>query len=282
MAKKISQLGQLLRTAIASGDKIPILDQSAGQTKYVTVGDLVGLPDFGWTASGEAWSYSAWSSTTRIAEVTVPTDATTKYQPGMRVKFTQSTGGTKYGIVMKVEATKLHILVPVGITFNNETLTDIFYSGEYAPFGFDSSPANWALEFTDNSNRLQASPALNTWYNPGSQSLTIGVGKYKLSYSANVYMNHNSSATGTIHVILHTANNSGSTSSKFYRRLYATLNAGSSFALIGAVYAEDDVGVASSTQTYYLNALCDYASAGNVGFWNSQGKSVIKAIPAYL
>ncbi len=282
MAKKISQLGQLLRTAIASGDKIPILDESAGQTKYVTVGDLVGIPDFGWTASGESWAYSAWSATTRIAEVTVPTDATTKYQPGMRVKFTQSTGGTKYGIIMKVEATKLHVLVPVGITFNNEALSDIFYSGEKAPLGFDSSPSNWMLELTDNSNRLQASPTINTWYNPGSLSLTVGVGKYKLSYSANVYMTHNSSAVGSVHVILHTANNSGSTSSKFYRRPYSTLNAGSSFGLIGAVYAEDDVEITSSTQAYYLNALTDAGSASNVGFWNSQGKAVIKAIPAYL
>jgi len=142
MAKKISQLGQLLRTAIASGDKIPILDESAGQTKYVTVGDLVGIPDIGWTAAGEAWAYNAWDSTLKRGTLTVPTDATTKYSPGMYVKFTQSTGGTKFGRIISVTSTTMVIYLG-SQTLNNEAITLPFYSGESQPIGLPTYIRNY-------------------------------------------------------------------------------------------------------------------------------------------
>ena len=87
MSKRISQLTQLTAAQLASNDILAIVDVSAGQTKYITVKDLTGLPDFGWTATGESWAYSSWDSTTRIGVITVPTDATIKYTPKNRVRL---------------------------------------------------------------------------------------------------------------------------------------------------------------------------------------------------
>ena len=39
------------------------------------------------------------------------------------------------------------------------------YSITKAPFGFPLSPAKWTVEVTDTSERVQASPTQDTWYN---------------------------------------------------------------------------------------------------------------------
>lgn len=43
MAKRISQLTQLTAAQVASNDKIPIVDESAGVTKYITALDVLSL-----------------------------------------------------------------------------------------------------------------------------------------------------------------------------------------------------------------------------------------------
>ena len=129
MGKRTSQLTQLTAAQVAQGDFLPIVDVSAGQTKYITVKDLTGAPDFGWAATGESWSYSSWDSTRRMGVVTVPTDATTKYTPKMRVRFSQTTGATKYAIIHAVSATTLTLHFPSGTTLNNEAITSPVYSG---------------------------------------------------------------------------------------------------------------------------------------------------------
>lgn len=139
MAKRISQLTALVSPNIAQDDKIPIVDTSAGQTKYVTVKDLVSIPDYGWSAAGETWTYSAWDSTNRLATITVPTDATTKYSVGMYVRFSQSTGGVKYGRITSVAATTLIVYVGSAYTLNNEAISGSVYSSGNQPYGLPQS-----------------------------------------------------------------------------------------------------------------------------------------------
>ena len=134
MAKRNSQLTELL--IVAQDDYLTIVDTSAGQSKRVSVKNLTGLPDLGWTATGESWSYSSFSSTTRIGVITVPTDATTKYSIGMKVRFSQSTGGTKFGFIIAVTATTLSVFFSQSITFNNEAISSPVYSVEYMPIGY--------------------------------------------------------------------------------------------------------------------------------------------------
>jgi hypothetical protein len=141
--KRVSQLNTLSQAA--SDDTIPILDQSTGELKRISVANLVGIPDFGWTSTGESHSFSSYSSTTKIGVVTVPSDATLKYSVGMKYRISQSTGGTKYGYIVAVTTTTISVYFG-GYTLNNESISSPYYSGEAAPFGFTLSPASFASD----------------------------------------------------------------------------------------------------------------------------------------
>lgn len=132
MAKRITQLSEL--TTAAQDDYIVIVDTSTGTTKKITVKNLTGLPDITWTTTGESWSYSAWNSTLKRATITVPSDATTKYAAGMFVKFTQATGGTKYGKIVSVTSTTLVVYLGT-YTLNNEAISSPVYSALANPIG---------------------------------------------------------------------------------------------------------------------------------------------------
>lgn len=135
MAKRISQLSQLTSQQVSSLDILPIVDVSSGQTKYITVSDLTGLPDVGWIATGEAWSYSSYSSILHTGVITVPSDATIKYSKGMWVRFVQATGGTKWGRIIALTSTSLTVDLKDGQTLVNEAITSPVYSPLKAPFG---------------------------------------------------------------------------------------------------------------------------------------------------
>lgn len=137
---RISALTEL--TSLASNDYFIVLDSSANIAKKITVANAFGIPDFGWTVSGESWTYSSFNSSSRIGVMTVPTDATTKYTVGMKIKITQTTGGTKYGEVVAVTATSLSVYFGGSYTLNNEAITNTNYSTVHAPYGFAPSQRN--------------------------------------------------------------------------------------------------------------------------------------------
>lgn len=142
MAKRFNQLQQLTAAQLARTDQLAIRDESAGQVKYITVQDLTGAPDFSWQATAESWAFSSFNATTRIGIVTVPTDATTKYRKGNWVRFSQTTGGTKWGMVVAVTATTLSLNM-FGYTLNNETITSPVYSSLASPVGAPALPYVW-------------------------------------------------------------------------------------------------------------------------------------------
>jgi hypothetical protein len=122
------------RTEISQDDEVIIEDVSAGITKRTTVGDLVGLPDIGWIAAGETWLFSSFNSTTKIGVITVPSNATLKYAVNNLVRFTQATGGTKFGKILAVTSTSITVWMP-GLTLNNEAITAPMYSPLATPLG---------------------------------------------------------------------------------------------------------------------------------------------------
>ena len=180
MARPIPDMDQMTAAEVATDDSIIIDDTSAAETKRINVGDLLGLPKFGWTSAGEVWTYSSWNSTTRTGVFTVPSNATTKYTVGMRVMITQSTGGTKYGIIHAVASTSLTVFFPVGTTFNNETITNPYYSPLASPQGFDRSADKWSLESSLTTDGVLGGIATSSWYNINSHSVAYGVGAWKI------------------------------------------------------------------------------------------------------
>lgn len=181
MARPIPDMDQMTAAEVATDDSIIIDDTSAGETKRINVGDLVGLPLVGWTAAGEVHTYSAWDSTRRMAEITVPSDATIKYQAGNRYRFTQATGGTKFGLIMRVTTTKLFVLMPTGTTFNNETITNPYYSPLDTPIGFNKDETLWQFQATLTVTATVSAVA-GQIANPGGLSLALGVGTWDVEH----------------------------------------------------------------------------------------------------
>jgi len=176
MAKRITQLSEL--TTAAQDDYIVIVDTSTGTTKKITVKNLTGLPDVGWITTGESWSYSSYSSTTKLAVITIPTDGTAKYSIDMWVRFSQSTGGTKYGQVTAITATTMTVFMG-SYTLNNEAISSPVYSTALQPFGLPESAYQWK-------------PWVPSWTNitVGGGTVTanyIRVGKTVIAYIRFVY-----------------------------------------------------------------------------------------------
>ena len=244
---RISALTEL--TSLASDDYLVVLDSSANIAKKITVANAFGITDFGWTATGESWTYASWTSATRIGTITVPTDATVKYTAGMRIKITQSTGGTKYGIITKVAATLLTVFFPSGTTFNNEAITSPQYSIAKVPLGFNADPLLWELSSTLGTTTTQNSPTNGTWYNLGSHSLDVGIGAWLIGYQASYQTTHATTANET-YVTLSTANNS-STDSDLGLREYESGDSGAGLTL-GPLMREK-LKLLTSATTFYLN-----------------------------
>lgn len=93
---------------------------------------FAGLMD-AWIGANESWTYA--SSTT----ITVPTDATTKYDIGDYIKLTQS-ATVKYFVVTGVTSTVLTVSGLSGATVANSAITANYYSKARMPHGFPKGP----------------------------------------------------------------------------------------------------------------------------------------------
>jgi len=97
---------------------------------------LTAIPSTGWIEVTDSWSYAS------AETVTVPSDATTKYQPGDKVRFKQG-GGYKYFSMFDVAATVLSLTGGSDFTVANAAITDVAFSQSENPFGFPGT-FNWS------------------------------------------------------------------------------------------------------------------------------------------
>ena len=232
----------------------------------------------GWLNAKESWSYDGWTSATRMGTITVPTDATTKYVNGMRIKITQSTGGTKRGIIHKVEATKLTVFFPVGTTLNNETITNPFYSNVSSPAGFDRDKVLWTVELVSSTLRSTASATFVSL----TDAITIGAGAWKLSLKVYLYVGTGISQTEQgVRVSL---SDSGTTethpnlslSERYTFASTATKNYANS------AYSEDDIKL-TAPSTFTLIGKSDGGGGGaTIQVQASTLPTIIRAVSNYL
>jgi hypothetical protein len=271
---RISALTEL--TTLASDDYLVVLDSSANIAKKITIANAFGIPELGWTAAGESWTYSSWTSSTRIGVITVPTDATTKYVAGMRIKITQSTGGTKYGIIHKVEATALTVFFPTGTTLNNEAITSPNYTSVKAPIGFNANSTLWSLEFTDTAKRAQVNPTANTWYNQGTSLLVLGIGIWDTYYKASLETARGA-AGGIDSVVSLSTSNSSATDASWNTWVYMNNTTNN----VDFHFMRRLLSVTAQT-TYYLVSKCTNASQTQLDYRGADATTVISATSAYL
>ena len=89
----------------------------------------------GWCDIDEEWSYASAST------ITVPSDATTRFQIGDRLRLNNTT--TKYFYVIGVSATVLTVTGGSDYAVANSVITNIAYSRVLRPFGFPDT-FNWS------------------------------------------------------------------------------------------------------------------------------------------
>jgi hypothetical protein len=235
----------------------------------------------GWIGAGETWAYASWDSDTRIGTITVPSDATTKYSAGMRIRISQSTGGTKYGIIHKVEATTLTVFFEDGATLENETITSPAYSTQKAPFGFPIGEETWSIiDLEDGAS----DGATNSWTNPTNyqRNVHVGIGVYDISLSGNVRARNtaNDSPVGG-QVALSFANDSVTDNDLLFSLMgYGVGGTGDSAGVTSGFFVGKRVDITSSSTLY---AIGRRLNVGESQFrYNVHGTSRLQITSAYV
>jgi hypothetical protein len=241
---------------------------------------LKSVQDDGWRVPGsETWVYAGADDPTFT--FTISGDKTTKYAVGQRIKLTQTT--VKYFIITAVSYgapdTTITIYGGTDYTLANAAISANYHSLAKAPFGFPLDPAKWTVEVTDTSDRSQASPIQNGWYNLGSVLISIPIGVWDVSYFVRAYA---AGASAVYSDIFTTLSTSGGAESD------VDFTAGTSFGVV-AVSCESSnqrkkhLALAAKT-SYYLNTKTAQASSGTIYNFNARdgGKCIIRAVCAYL
>lgn len=231
----------------------------------------------GWkpqSSAADAWTYVAWDSTNKLATINVPDSSIMDL--GMRIRYWQTTGSWKFGILVKiVSATQIIVYHGTDYSIINERMYNPVFSRDKAPSGFPLDPIKWSVKVTDTSNRAQASPVTNTWYNSGSISIGIPIGVWNVYVSANAQAGKAASQIDT-HLALSTANNSASDSEML------TVSTARGDNTVGVNVSFNKDLTLTSTTTYFLNHRTTTAAMTTINIRGDLATTVIRARCAYL
>lgn len=143
--------------------------------------DIGAIPNDGWIKSNLTWTYLLSDSPIFVASIN-STNVTGTIGIGDRVKLDQTT--TKYFMVHAVGITGstsyLTLYGGTDYVLQNAAITNPYYSPVKYPFGFPTNSDVWTVTFTDTSNASQASPTIDTFYNPGSLFFSGPIGLWRV------------------------------------------------------------------------------------------------------
>lgn len=284
---------------IADTDKLGIQDESdTKELKYSTYSNLKGalkyyfdtlynsIAQYGWFYVSDTWEYSSVDDPTGV--LTVPSDATEKYSPGMRIRF-MNDGNLIYGIITAVTSTSITFLHEIDPTdsqalylMTDNPITAIYCSTQKAPFGFPLDPDKWTVETEDTSLRSQTPADISTWYNLGSISIEIPIGVWKVGYS--VVLNCSDDSAGDYFIVystLSTANNS-ETDKDFTVKMQMNAQIGANNTSFQINTGREKILNLSTKDTYYLNGKSSAPSLGDIKFRGNDTPTLIRAVCVYL
>lgn len=122
---------------------------------------------------------------------TIASDYTGILSTGMRFWCTQSTGGTKYGMISKTPTfgsgvTTVTLYMGTDYDLNNEAITSPQFSFAKMPYGFPMDETKWSALLTDaNNNTVNCNAGAWTVSTLG---LTVPIGPWELSYKCMFYL----------------------------------------------------------------------------------------------
>ncbi len=238
----------------------------------------------GWIPINYTFTRNSADDPTYVLKVT-GFDVTSVYSIGMKIKFTQN-AATVYGIITKIELSGSDTLITVycGTDYDvldtgSYAITSPYYSMVKAPLGFPLDPIKWTVQISDTTSRLQASPTIYTVYNPGSLSIDIPIGSWKVEYHVALTGDRSGDYQG-VACSLSTANNSVS-DAEFNSSLYINASGASRAYEVKSVSRYKDLLLAAKT-TYYMVVRTDYNGMSNIGFSNDYTKLIIRAVCNYI
>lgn len=251
-------------------------DDAKFATAAAIAGSFIGVQG-GWSPLG-ACTYEAADAPTYT--ISFASDMTAILGVGMRIKLTDST--VKYFIITAVGAysggkTIITVYGGTDYTLSGGAISSPYYSIAKAPFGFPLNPVKWTIEVTETTERSQASPTQDTWYNLGSVQISIPIGAWLIDYQCSIYVSGGTSPASL--TSLSTANNSSSDAD--FDCLAQTDNSGLTTPRFRRKFL-----ILTSKTLYYLIEKVTNTSAGtlrlNAGFGSDQDKTIIRAVCAYL
>ena len=139
-------------TALDGDERFIVADDPSGTPVdgYVTASTIAGGAE--WQGVTDSWAYA--SATT----ITVPSDATLKYQAGDKLRWRQG-AGFLYGVIASVAATVITLIVTDDYAVANSAITDVAFSRVQNPFGFPDY-----FNYTPTLAGFSAAPAGNNLY----------------------------------------------------------------------------------------------------------------------
>lgn len=253
----------------------------AGQIWTATICNLLAG---GWISVDGAGTFAYSSADAPTYVITAPADCTGFVGVGMRVQLTHG-GVVKYFIITAIGAGTWTLYGGTDYTLSNTPLSLVSISPFKAPLGFNADPAKWSVVVTDSTQRSQATPNGALWYNVGSESITLPIGAWNVSYEVTVEVDQNSTTgTGQLisYVTLSNANNSESDPSMTCYSAPSLYVSANTLAISNAFTRGRPITVATKTP-YYLNTKANAgAGASNVYYLNSVAQLVLRAVCAYL
>ena len=254
---------------------------------YSSLSQPIGYPALalpnrtGWIPAEEAWTFNSYDATVRTGVLNA-TGASSKYAVGMRIKFSQPTGGLKFAIITALSSTTITFFLPSGVDFDNEPISNNFFSAQKIPLGFDINPDSWTLSVTDSSPRLGTAPK-GVWYRPtgSTASLHVPIGAWELS----AMTLSRSAVTGvavyvTTGISISASTNSVTSEDLTVRGEYAVGGGGSVINLNLTQTPRGNVFLNSKTQYYLLHFMNSDGTSGSTSGFNSP--ATIKATCLYL
>lgn len=244
----------------------------------------------GWTNDEhEVWTYQSVDDPTGVIDITG--DVRYKYSEGMRISFVNG-GNTIFGIITNVNQTLqsgntrvsfLHEIDPTDsqalYLMANSAITVMKHSSLKAPKGFPLNPAKWSVLVSDTADRNQATPTQNTWYNTGSNTISLPIGLWEVSIQGTIGADYGSTSgqkSVTVQATLSTANNSES-DADFTCFGYGTFLTSSSAISFYVPFSKRKCLAITSKTSYYLNIRTISASLANIGLTGAEAKTLIMA-----
>lgn len=223
-----------------------------------------------------ALSYSSADAPVFVASTSA--DLTGSVSPGMRLRLSQATGGTKYFLVVAIASNSVTLYGGTDYTLNNETISSPVFSSAKAPVGFPLNPDKWTVSLVDTTDRNQSNPTNGTWYNLGSLSLDIPIGVWNVSYQVGLYLNKSTATTLDASITLSTSNNSESDNG--FTARYVVNDLVTNYLLASRM----KILTVTSKTTYYLLARSAQSSTSLLSFpaTTDSVPTKVNAVCAYL